>query len=354
MTQTGTRRHDSAAPMRYSLFSVQDHHPNLPRTVPKLYQEVMQQCIEAERLGFDTAFIAEHHFHEYGAVPNPAVYLAALAQRTTRLRLGPAIVVLPFRHPLEVAESYAMLDVLSNGRLTLGVGSGYLKHEFEGWGVPGEEKRERFDESLVLLKRALAGERITHHGRFFVCNEAALNVLPLQRPVPIYCAVLRREAARWIGRQGNNLMAMPYTACDELGQVGAIVEEYQAGWRESGAAGGGGMLFGFHAHVADTDAECRRVAEIPFNLYVDTRLYAKRQTYDDILRSGLGLFGSVARVVDKLIQLSEMGVDHVLFLQDFGAMPLADVLRSMRLMAEEVMPRVNRAIRGKQGLPQTA
>ena len=344
MTQTDARRADAPAPMRYSLFSVQDHHPMLPRTVPQLYQEVMRQCIEAERLGFDTAFIAEHHFHEYGAVPNSAVYLAALAQKTTRLRLGPAIVVLPFRHPIEVAESYAMVDVLSNGRLTLGVGSGYLKHEFEGWGVPGEEKRERFDESLPLLKRALAGARITHQGRFFVCNDAVLNVLPVQRPVPIYCAVLRKEAARWIGKQGNNLMAMPYAACDKLDEVRSIVGEYQAGWRESGAAGRGGMLFGFHAHVAETDAECRRTAEGPFNLYVDTRLYAKRQTYDDILKSGLGLFGSVARVVDKLIQLGEMGVDHVLFLQDFGAMPLADVLRSMRLVAEEVMPKVHCAM----------
>jgi len=354
MTQEDARRANAPAPMRYSLFSVQDHHPNLPRTVPVLYEEVMQQCIEAERLGFDTAFIAEHHFHEYGAVPNAAVYLASLAQRTTRLRLGSAIVVLPFRHPIEVAESYAMMDVLSNGRLTLGVGSGYLKHEFEGWGVPGEEKRERFDESLPLLKRALAGERITHKGRFFACKDAVLNVLPLQRPVPIYCAVLRKEAARWIGKQGNNLMAMPYAACERLEEVGEIVEEYQQGWRESGAAGRGGMLFGLHAHVAETDAECRRAAEGPFDLYVDTRLYAKRRTYDDILKNGLGLFGSVPRVVDKLIQLSEMGVDHVLFLQDFGAMPLADVLRSMRLLAEEVMPRVQRAIDSKRGLSQTA
>ena len=99
--------------------------------------------------------------------------------------------------------------------------------------------------------------------------------------------------------------------------------------------------------MSRSDAEARRAAEGPFNLYVETRLYAKRQTYDDILESGLGLLGSVEHVARKMIALYEMGIDHVMLLQDFGALPLADVMSSIRLIAHEVMPRVNAAIARK-------
>src|SRR5215218_2474931 len=182
--------------MRYSIFSVQDHYPGRGRSVPELYQQILAQGELAESLGYDTFFVAEHHFHEYGAVPNPAVMLSSMAQRTTRLRLGTAISVLTFHNPLTLAESYAMLDVLSCGRLVLGVGSGYLKHEFEGYGVDPAEKRDRFDEALEVLQRALSGERVTFAGRYVRVENIAINVLPIQQPAPpIYVAILRREAA---------------------------------------------------------------------------------------------------------------------------------------------------------------
>src|SRR5512140_293296 len=96
--------------MRYSIFSVNDHHPRLPRTIPQLYAQVMRQCELGEELGYDTFFCAEHHFHEYGGVPDPAVMLAALSQRTRRIRLGTAISILTFHDPRRNAERYAMLD----------------------------------------------------------------------------------------------------------------------------------------------------------------------------------------------------------------------------------------------------
>jgi alkanesulfonate monooxygenase SsuD/methylene tetrahydromethanopterin reductase-like flavin-dependent oxidoreductase (luciferase family) len=141
--------------MRYSVFSVNDHHPRLARTVPQLYAQVMHQCELAESLGYDTFFCAEHHFHEYGVVPDPAVMLAALAQRTARIRLGTAISILTFHDPRHIAESYAMVDLMSGGRLVLGVGSGYLPHEFVGYGQDAKDKRDRFNENLVVVKRLL-------------------------------------------------------------------------------------------------------------------------------------------------------------------------------------------------------
>ncbi|MBL8488671.1 MAG: LLM class flavin-dependent oxidoreductase [Rhodocyclaceae bacterium] len=346
MTQAAPARADlPPAPMRHSIFSVQDHHPSLARTVPALYDQVIAQAELAEALGYDTFFVAEHHFHEYGAVPNPAVFLAALAQRTRRLRLGSAISILTFHHPLTVAESYAMVDVLSGGRLTLGTGSGYLKHEFAGYRVDLAEKRERFDEGLSVMKRALSGERVTHKGRYWDLEDVAINVPCVQKPTPpLYVAILAREAAFHVARQGNHIFAVPYASVDAFDEVAGIVDGFRRGWSESGQTFPGDAVFAFHTHVAETDEEARRRAAAAFDLYVATRLYARRQTYDDIMASGLSLMGGIDTVVGKLVRLHRMGIRHVMHLQNFGMLDTTHVHDSMRLLAEEVVPRVNRIL----------
>jgi alkanesulfonate monooxygenase SsuD/methylene tetrahydromethanopterin reductase-like flavin-dependent oxidoreductase (luciferase family) len=338
--------------MRMSIFSVQDHYPAGPRSVAALYGDLIGQAEAAERLGYDTFWVAEHHFHEYGVVPNPAVMLAALAQRTTRLKLGTAISILTFHNPLTVAESYAMVDVLSGGRLVYGVGSGYLAHEFAGYGIDPAEKRERFDETLALVRRLLAGERVTARGRFHAIDAVALNVLPLQRAVPVYVAILRKEAAYHVGRQGHDIMCVPYASLERFDDIAALMSEFRRGRAEAGApAGENSAAVTLHTHVAETDAEARRNAEGPFNLYVDTRLYARKSTYDDAMRSGLQLFGSVETVTDKLAALHRMGVGDVMALQNFGLMPQPLVLASMQRLMHDVMPR----LRGRLGaLPATA
>src|SRR3982750_3294967 len=118
--------------MRYSVFSVNDHHPRLARTVAELYAQLMRQCELAEELGYDTFFCAEHHFHEYGVVPDPAVMLSALAQRTRRIRLGTAISILTFHDPRRIAETYSMLDLMSGGPLGFGVRSGFFAPQIFG------------------------------------------------------------------------------------------------------------------------------------------------------------------------------------------------------------------------------
>ncbi len=328
--------------MRFSLFSVMDHHPAGPRSVADYYAQLFRAAAAAEEMGYDALFVAEHHFHEYGCVPNPAVMLAALAQKTKSLRLGPAISTLTFHNPLIVAESYAMVDVLSQGRLVLGVGSGYLKHEFAGFGVAGDTKRARFDETLLLVRRLLAGERVTHRGAFHTIEDVALNVRPLQLPTPpIYVAALAREASYHIGRQGNRVMAIPYATATSFADVGELQKAYRHGQAEAGhAAGTDDAIYTFHCYVADSDAAARRDAAGPFDLYVATRLYARRQSYDDVLASGLALFGSAETVAAKIAELARMGIGHVALLMDFGLMPEEKVLRSMRAFADKVMPRV--------------
>ena len=327
--------------MKLSVFSVQDHYPTQPRTVQQLYGEVIAQAELADALGYDTFWVAEHHFHEYGVVPHPAVMLSSLAQRTKRLRLGTAISILTFHNPLTVAESYAMVDVLSGGRLVYGVGSGYLSHEFAGYRIDPAEKRDRFDENLALVRRLLSGERVTAQGKFSNVDAVALNVVPIQRQVPIYVAVLRREAAFHIGKQGNNLMCVPYASLENFDQIEDLIAEYRRGKAEAGLApSDDDAVVTLHTHVAESDEAARQNAETAFNLYVDTRLYARKSTYDDAMRNGLHLFGSVETVTEKLAALHRFGVRHVSTLQNFGLMPQHLVRASMELLVREVRPRL--------------
>ena len=271
--------------------------------------------------------------------------MRALAQRTTRLRLGTAISALTFHNPLTVAENYAMVDVLSGGRLVYGVGSGYLPHEFAGFGIDPAEKRERFDENLNVVRRLLAGERVTSKGRFRTIDAVAINVRPLQHEVPIYVAVLRREAAYFVGKQGSKLMCVPYASLDHFDEIDDLMAEYRRGRAEHGTPpDDDDAVVTLHAHVAESDAQARRNAEAAFNLYVDTRLYARKSTYEDALRNGLHLFGSVESVADKLVALHGMGVRHVSTLQNFGGLAPAVVCESMERMMREVLPRVERRI----------
>jgi len=201
---------------------------------------------------------------------------------------------------------------------------------------------------LAAVKRLLAGERVTAHGRFHSIEAVQLNVRPLQREVPLYVAILRKEAAYFVGKQGHNMLCVPYASLERFEDIATLLAEYRKGRAESGSpAGENSAAVTLHTHVAESDTQARRNAEQPFNLYVDTRLYAKKSTYDDAMRNGLHLFGSVETVTDKLMALHRMGIDHVMALQNFGLMPQPLVRQSMERMMLEVMPRVRERIGGE-------
>ncbi len=335
--------------MKLSLFSVLDHYPDHGRTLPAFYGEVLGQAELADDLGYDTFFIAEHHFHPYGVSPDPSVLLSAMAQRTKRLRLGTAVSALAFRNPVQVAESYAMLDVLSGGRLTLGVGSGYLAHEFAGFAIDAETRRERFEEAYDVLDRLLAGERVTAKGSFFKLDDVAINVAPVQAGgVPLQVATLTAASAERVGRQGRALASVPYASMKSFEEVGALVQGYRHGLAQAPQScihpALDDVTLMFHTFVAGTDAEARRRAAAAFDLYVDTRLYARKAVYDDIIASGLSLMGGVETVAEKLITLGRLGVRHIMTLHNFGGLADAEVRSSMRLLMEDVKPRVERAL----------
>jgi alkanesulfonate monooxygenase SsuD/methylene tetrahydromethanopterin reductase-like flavin-dependent oxidoreductase (luciferase family) len=331
--------------MRVGIFSVVDHYPaELGRTSQRLYAELLEQVEAAEQLGFTSFWIAEHHFHEYGGIPSPPVWLAAAAARTRRIRLGAAVVVLPFRNPLLVAEEYAMVDVLSGGRLNLGAGSGYLSHEFAGFGLDPGDKRERFDEALDVLLRAWTGERFSYQGRFHTVRDVRLNVVPLQKPrPPVWIAVLRNEAAAQVGKKGFPVMMIPYATTERIAELAETVTAFRAAFAESGGdPRTAAVPFGLHAYVSDSFERATAEAREAMDRYVRTRLYAKQRPYEALVDKHLVAFGGPEDVIRVARRYAQAGLTDFLAIMNFGGLEHAKVLRSMELMARHVVPALAR------------
>lgn len=342
--------------MKFGIFSIVDHYPSeLPRTTQQFYDELLEQIELAEALGFDSFWVAEHHFHEYGAIPRPPIWLAAAAQRTKRIKLGSAVVVLPFDNPLRVAEDYAMLDILSGGRLILGVGSGYLKHEFEGFRINPEEKRERFDESLEIILKAWNGERFSFHGKYNDITDVQLNTVPIQKPHPtVAIAILRNDAAKHVAARGMPMMMIPYATTEHISELAETITLYKQSFPQSLASNPEPVtsdyisarerraearaIFALHTHCAETSDIAISEARAPMDRYVRTRLYAKNRSFELLDEKNLIAIGNPDKVIDTLKIYEQAGLTDFLAINNFGGLPHAQVLTSLRMLAQHVMP----------------
>jgi alkanesulfonate monooxygenase SsuD/methylene tetrahydromethanopterin reductase-like flavin-dependent oxidoreductase (luciferase family) len=175
---------------------------------PVRYQETLEQIVLADRLGFDVAWMAElHFFRNFSIMPSPLMVAVAAAARTRRIRLGTAVTLLPFHHPLRAAEEAATADLLTGGRLEYGAGRGTIAVHFQGFRVAREESRERFEEALEIIVRAWTAERVTYDGRFYQVADIAVEPRPLQKPhPPIRIAANSAETAEFAGRKGYDVL----------------------------------------------------------------------------------------------------------------------------------------------------
>ncbi|HEY5060231.1 MAG TPA: LLM class flavin-dependent oxidoreductase, partial [Gemmatimonadaceae bacterium] len=184
------------------------------------YRGFIDYVVEAERLGFDSVFLVEHHFTGQGQVSASLTLLAYLAAQTSRIRLGTAIVVLPWHNPVLIAEQAATLDLLSGGRLDLGVGKGYRAAEFDGFCIPRAEATERFDEAIEIIRKAWTTEtRFSHQGARWRFHDIVVEPAPVQRPhPPLWLAAGSPESIRRAAREGFNLLL------DQIGSTRLTLE----------------------------------------------------------------------------------------------------------------------------------
>jgi alkanesulfonate monooxygenase SsuD/methylene tetrahydromethanopterin reductase-like flavin-dependent oxidoreductase (luciferase family) len=192
-----------------------------------VYRGILEQAVLADRWGFDHIWLTEHHFVDDGYLPSPMVAAAAIAARTRHIRISTDILILPFHHPLRLAEDWAVLDVLSGGRMELGVGMGYAAHEFRGFGIDRKQRRSRTLEGVEVLRRAWSGERFTHRGTHWTFEDVQVSPRPVQPGgPPLWMAAMTEAGARRAGRLGLNLLPQ--------GERHAVLDP----WREAMTAHG--------------------------------------------------------------------------------------------------------------------
>jgi alkanesulfonate monooxygenase SsuD/methylene tetrahydromethanopterin reductase-like flavin-dependent oxidoreductase (luciferase family) len=198
------------------------------------YRDTLDLMILAEQLGYDSTWVGEEHFYSFGICPSPQLFLTALARETTRLRLGTAISLLPFENPLRKAEDFAMLDILSGGRLNFGVGRGIIPKHFEGFRVNPHESLARYEESLQIIRGAWTQDPFAYEGKFWQVPSLSLSPKPLQKPhPPIYRGTLSLESFEGAAAAGDNAFVVPWLSGPHP-EVRARVQRYRTLVKEHG------------------------------------------------------------------------------------------------------------------------
>ncbi len=297
------------------------------------YGGFIDYVVEAERLGFDSVFLVEHHFTGQGQVSASLTLLAYLAARTSRIRLGTAVVVLPWHNPVLIAEQAATLDLLSGGRLDLGVGKGYRAAEFDGFCIPQDEAGARFDEAIAVIRKAWTSEgRFSHQGARWHYHDIVVEPATVQRPhPPLWLAAGSPDSVRRAAREGFNLLL------DQIGSVRLTLDRVAIFRKECQRLGrpyDPGMVAVARAlQMVRTEAERDAAFETRRQvLRVIGDLARGERPPEDVRRDDAALLGTPAEIIARLHRLREGGIERILLVD-----PKASIA-GLRDFAQAVMP----------------
>jgi alkanesulfonate monooxygenase SsuD/methylene tetrahydromethanopterin reductase-like flavin-dependent oxidoreductase (luciferase family) len=330
------------------------------KTAADYFHDCVELAVEAERLGFNHARIVEHYFHPYGGYsPNPLVFLAALSQRTQRMRLVTGALLPVFNNPLKLAGEIAMVDALSRGRLDVGLARAFLLHEFRRFGVSPDESVDRFREGIEQLDLLLREENVSHDGKFHKIVDTTSLPRPTQKPRPKFyiAAVNTPESFEFAGRNGHSIMAIPLG-----GRAKELIAIYRDAWRKAGHPGQGEVMLAFHMYCEPDGASAYRTAKPEIDHYFVSQVDAakdwiegaasaaypgydkmfariKELNTDTQIESGSAWVGSPTEVRRAMLAAYDnFGVfEHASLQINFGMLPLNKAMASLRLFASDVM-----------------
>ena len=340
------------------------------RSASRVFGDEIAQAVEAERLGYDRAWFAEHHFSRYGIDPALHLTVANVAARTSRIRLGTAVTVLPFLPPIRAAEELATLDILSNGRIDWGVGRGYQRHEFDAFEIPITESRSRFEESLEIIFRAWQEGPFEHHGEHWNFDLVDVLPKPVQQPrIPTYIAAISAESCRWTASNGLPLLADQFSPFERLadgrkiygdafadaGHTGPLPEAvvlrqlFVGRTREEAREIAIPGLLWYYRMLAKVGSPARHGEELP-ETYEAYKVFAMvsgmaegtEDDFVDFLLDEVAIAGDAAEVTDRLTALHEAGYPSVICWMNFGGLQHDDTLASMRRFIDDVAPNLPR------------
>lgn len=341
--------------MRFDLFYELASPPALARSDAQLYADALDEIALAERLGFGAAWLVEHHFMRgYSHSAKPEIILGAAAARTRTLRLGLAVIPLPYHHPVHVAERIATLDALSNGRLEVGIGRGFSPQEYAVFGARMADSRALVDEGLRVL-RAAARPGAVNFG------EHQLDIVPgvVQRPhPPLWTAAVSPETFDWAAHEGLGVLAGPFKPWS---MVVEDIKRYRTAWRHDAPRRIGmtvGMLCledGQRARALAAPAlrwsygELLRVVRpVLEGLFPSYERFGELGRYRRLLRfgahprlldlAGLTVVGNPQECIARIARYRDAGVTHLLCAIGAGGLPTEIVRESMAVIAARVMP----------------
>jgi alkanesulfonate monooxygenase SsuD/methylene tetrahydromethanopterin reductase-like flavin-dependent oxidoreductase (luciferase family) len=318
-----------------------------------IFKRVVEYAIEAEELGYDAVWFAEHHFSNYGYIPNPLLMATRVAAETSKIRVGTAVLVLPFWDPLRVAEDIALTDQLTGGRLEVGVARGYQPFEFRRFGLSMDDARDQTEEALAIILKALTGETFEYEGKFHQIPETTLYPAPAQKPrPPIWLAATTQESFD-IGRQ--------YGLKSLTSQSGRPVSVLEAAWSNFQNSRqkypDAPAEFGVQGQVvvAPTDDEAR--TQMEHFLYQSRQATNLRHGREHVV-SGVSeplpfegepdldemfenrtLSGTPDSVIRKLRRYTDTAdISMLSCVMHGGAMTHDTVMQSLRMFAKEVIP----------------
>jgi alkanesulfonate monooxygenase SsuD/methylene tetrahydromethanopterin reductase-like flavin-dependent oxidoreductase (luciferase family) len=340
--------------------------PSPEEDAQRIDQQIAQVC-RAEALGFSDVWLTEHYFTGESVYNDALMFAAALSQRTERIRIGFAVVQMPFHHPVRLAVQLALLDNLSKGRIDVGIGKGtvYNEYEFVGHGLRSHDARERMEEAVDILERAWREAPLAYNGKYFQVQIPELRPRPFQRPgPPLWRSVISPGSFTECGRLGIPILTarLPVERIKErwalyeagLEQGGhdeatrASLREKNALWRNVYVAESDAQAEDeLSALLLETRAHMMHVREaynpadfapdpVTLNAWTDPRI-GETEALAFVLATG-SLFGSPARVRDQVAELRDVGVRHLLCQTGFGAMSHEQNIASMQCFGEQVMP----------------
>ena len=264
--------------------------------------------VEAEALGFVSTFLVEHHFSGWNQVAATLMLQTCVVTRTSTLRLGTGVMVLPWHNPVLLAEQAATLDVISGGRVDMGVGKGYRHSEFRGFNVDQREADARFEEALEVLLRAwTTRERFSHHGRYWAFDDIVVEPPPVQSPrPPIWIAAASEASVRRAATWGHNLIL------DQYGSVEQITE--RIAWFGEGEVAVARQVYVAHSRAEAEEALARQAALTRRTIDVSRSPQTARGSHvlGYVNTEEHALFGTPEEICEGLATLGAAGVDYVL------------------------------------------
>ncbi|HXQ49981.1 MAG TPA: LLM class flavin-dependent oxidoreductase [Stellaceae bacterium] len=346
--------------MKFGYFTLSDnHYTNNTRTPNALVMDIVDEALYAETLGYNSAWLGEHHFNSLGILSCPDIALAYIAARTKHIRLAPAVTVLPIHHPIRVAEQWATLDLLSGGRVDFATGRGYDRGEYLPFKAPFDDNTTAFAEGLDVLNRLWSSDQpISHHGKYYDFDNVAITPQPVQRPIPIGIASFSRPTIELAGRYGFGLVIAAFAATITLGGVAQAVGYYQEACAKNGKKPGR-MVSSYFIHFADTPEEERAARErqlrysrecggavSPGTRDTAPKSYDYYHDFKDKMRSAgpekldsrAVLLGKSPQIIDTLKTMEALGFDEIILYFNVGLKPHSQVKDEMARFMAEVAP----------------